>query len=583
MTMPFAKLGIMLASLFLLAPGFVAAQAASDPARPDVDRGIELFRAGNFAAARLKFSAAVTANPRSADALTWRGIAENQLKQYAEAVRDFRAALRLDPAETSAHYNLSLSLIRLGQTDAAIEQLLAVTAAHPGVVEPEYNLAILLEGKHSLPEAVEHLDAAFATQPNDPGVSQHLLADLLTLGRAEEAKTVLNTIQQQLPPQSLALVEEQAGASLIEAGQFQSAVPLLEAALAQTPSSPALHLLLARAYIGAEECSKAISLLEDGSAAAPNDATGESDYLLGLADSCIGAINEARSAFAAALRANPKNAPALYHVALLESAVPDQQAEAAGHLRAAMRIEPDNAVYPVVLSRLLLTQDHASAAMALLQRIHPQGPEVAERDLLLGITQISLGNAKLAIPTLERAATEGPSLSLPENILGFCYFQQGDYTRAAEAYSRASDLQPRSARFAHDAAVAFERANDLAHAMVYATRAVALPEASADDHYLVGKLLARAGHREEAIGELQQSVALDPKQDAACYLLARTYMQLGDGAQAEIWNTRFRELKQKQSQDYAERKREEQKPANAVPSSTLLGGAPALQAQQDLP
>lgn len=567
------------AGLCLLASGAALPQTGTpDAARVEIDRGIALFRASNFAAAKVKFTAAIATDPRSADALTWRGIAENQLKQYTEAARDLRAALRLDPGETSAHYNLALSLIRLGQTDAAIEQLLTVTTAHPGFVEPEFNLAILLEGKNSLPEAVEHLQAAFATQPNDPGVAQHLLADLLTLGRADDARALL----ERLPPASSAQTEQAAGAALIEARQFQAAIVPLEAAQSRAPETPGLELLLARAYIGAEECSKAAALLTD-SATAPTDTAGEAAYLLGLAYSCTGATSEARDAFAAALHANPNNGAALYHLGLIESAVAAERPAAIRHLRAAARIEPANPAYAVVLGRLLLAQDQTREAMLLLERIHPPGPEAAERDLLLGVAQISLGSTKLALPTLARAAAEGPSLPLPQNILGFCYFQQGDYARAAESYARASDLRPESARFAHDAAVAFERANDFDRAMVYATRAVALPEASADDHYLVGKLLARTGRREEAIRELQHSVALDPNQDAACYLLARTYMQLGYTAQAETWNARFRDLKQKQSRDYAERKGGEQKPVSAVPSSTLLGGAPALQTQQEVP
>jgi tetratricopeptide (TPR) repeat protein len=566
------------AGLWLLASGAALAQTGvPDAVRAEIDRGIALFRASNFAAAKAKFTAAIGADPRSADALTWRGIAENQLQQYTEAARDLRAALRLDPSETSAHYNLALSLIRLGQPEDAIGQLVIVTSAHPGVVEPEFNLAILLEGKHSLPEAVDHLQAAFASQPNDPGVAQHLLADLLTLGRADEAKALL----QRLPPESSAQIEQQAGAALIEAGRFEAAIVPLEAARARGPETPGLDLLLARAYVGAEECTKAASLLT-ARAAASADSTGESAYLLGLAYTCTGATSEAKDAFADALRANPSNAAALYHLGLIESTAPAEQPAAIRHLRAAARIEPANAAYAVVLGRVLLAQDQTREAMLLLERIHPRGPEAAERDLLLGISQISLGSTKLAVPTLVRAAAEGSSLPLPQNILGFCYFQQGDYARAAESYAQASDLRPESARFAHDAAVAFERANELDRAMIYAARAVALPEASADDHYLIGKLLARAGRRQDAVNELQRAVALDPGQDAACYLLARTYQQLGDAAQADAWNMRFRELKQRESRDYAERKQAAAGQA-AVRTSTLLEGAPVLRSQQDAP
>jgi len=85
------------------------------------------------------------ADPRSADALVWRGIAENQLKQFGNAEQDFTTALRIDPNRLPAHYNLALSLIRLGENERAIDELRIVAKAQPRLLEPEYNLAILLD------------------------------------------------------------------------------------------------------------------------------------------------------------------------------------------------------------------------------------------------------------------------------------------------------------------------------------------------------------------------------------------------------------------------------------------------------
>jgi tetratricopeptide (TPR) repeat protein len=182
---------LLAAALFSAAPHSAPAQtdpsAKPNPAAADIESGMQLFRSKDAAAAKLKFSAAVKLNPRSADALTWRGITENQLKQYREAAQDFQAALRINPEEMSAHYNLALTFIRLGETDSAIAELRMVTKAHPGVVEPEYNLAVLLEARKATAEAAEHLEAAYQAQPADTGVAQHLLVDLWVLGRGNEA------------------------------------------------------------------------------------------------------------------------------------------------------------------------------------------------------------------------------------------------------------------------------------------------------------------------------------------------------------------------------------------------------------
>jgi tetratricopeptide (TPR) repeat protein len=548
--------------VLLLVACHVLGQAA-ETASADIENGIQLFRNHDAAGAKLKFSAAVRADPNSADALTWRGIAENQLKEYSAAVRDFEAALHLNSGEMSAHYNLALSLIRLQKADDAIEQLRIVTSAHPGVVEPEYNLAILLEGKSATAEAVEHLKAAYQTRPGDTGVVQHLLIDLLALGRADEAQPILEQFRTSAP----ADLQEQVGTALIEARQFPQAILLLEGGKS--------NWLLARAYIGAQQYAKAIALTQPSEI---SDSTGESAYLLGLAYSGAGMMPEAKNAFAQAVLANPRNDAAQYHLGLIQSADPEQQQEAVRHLREAVRLVPAASVYTVALGRALLQQDHAEDARILLERVHPPGAEAAERDLLLGIAQISIGGTGAGTPILQRAIAEDPSLPLSHNILGFCYFYQGDYAKAAQAYQKASDMRPDVRIFAHDAAIAFERSNNSDQALAYAMRAATLGSAGGEDHALVGKLLAKSGRKDDAINELKQAAAMSPDLDEPYYLLVHTYMQMGDVAQATQWNAKLTELKQKHDRDYAARKN-----STSVTSSTLLKGAPMNSSETDAP
>ena len=541
----------------------VSTAANADPAAVGIERGILSFRNGEIAAAKLQFSVAVKANPRSADALTWRGISENKLMQYAEAARDFEQALRLAPDALPAHYNLALSLIRLGQHDRAIEHLQAVVKVQPGVLEPEYNLALLLESKNAIPEAIEHLEAAYKTQPNDVTVEQHLLIDLLRMGQLEEAKPILEKMGAVTSADTL----EKVGMALVEAGQFSQAIQLLERARAQENPGIELNLLLARAYIGAQEDHKAIDLLKP---AETYDKTGEAAYLLGAAYSDSGATEEARQSFERAVSANPRNGRALYHLGLIESTTAKQSPIGLHHLREAMRLEPGNAAYGIALGKLLLQQDDAQGAMTLLQGVTAKGPEAAERDLLLGIAQVTVSGPKQAEPTLLRAVEEHPSLALSHNLLGFCYFQLGELAKAALSYKQASDLSPDSRVFAHDAAVAFELFNDVYKAMLYAARAAALPGAKGEDHYLVAKLLAKAGKKDDAINELNKAIALDPDLEQPYYLLARTYMQTGDSATATELIARLKELKRKHEKAYAEARIKER----PISSSILLQGAP---------
>lgn len=567
---------VIVAGLLAVPPCRASAQVAMDAkstsSPAEIVSGIRLLSSRDPAGAKLRFTEAVKADPKSADALTWRGIAENQLSQYAEAGRDFEAALRIDPTELPAHYNLALTLVRTGQTDHAIEELKIVVKAHPGVLKPEYNLALLFEQKHAIAEAVEHLKAAYQVQQNDTGVIQHLVVDLLTLGKTDEAQPILVRLQAAAP----ARAQLEVGRALLEAGFFPQAGQLLESADTQKGKNPQLDLLLARAYLGTREDSRAIDLLKSESSSGTN---GEVAYLLGLAYADAGATQEAKDEFEYAIKANPTNARALFHLGMLESEDPSELPAALGHLRTATKLEPGNSAYGILLGRILLQHDDPRQALSLLQSVHAEGQEAGERDLLLGIAQITVSGPTQAVSTLERSVEEDSTLALSHNMLGFCYFAQGDMAKAAASYGRASDLNPKSRIFAHGAAVAFDRSNDPARAMVYAARAAALPGVSGEDDYLIGKLLAKAGKNADAILELNKAIVLSPDSEESYYLLARTYVQTGDTAQAKESIAKLQSLKLKHAQSDMEARKSPMR----ITSSTLLQGAPTASTEKGAP
>jgi tetratricopeptide (TPR) repeat protein len=559
-------LGMILAPLCCFAMQAGAPSSAKSSAA-QIEAGISLLQRNELAAAKLRFTTALRADSRSADALTWRGITENQLKQYHEAEQDFTAALAIDPHQIPAHYNLALTLIRLGQPDRAIDQLRQVVKARPGVLEPEYNLAILLEQKHALDEAIEHLNAAHATRPDDVAVIQHLLIDLDATGRKNEAQQLLKLFMASTSVD----VRRATGVALLEAGDYPSASVLLESVRRDAPGSEETDLLLARAYIGALEDFSAIDLLKPRETA---DTSGETGYLLGLAYEAAGATEEAAAAFETAVRLNPRNAFAQYHLGVLDSTDPDRLSPALTHLRAAVALDAANPAYALALARALLEQNDAREARDVLERVRAHGPEAGERDLLMGIAEIATRGPGSASPILERAVAENPALALSDNILGFCYLSQGEMAKAAAAYAKASDLKPASRLFAHSTAVAFDRSNDPQRALLYAERAAALPDANGDDHYLLGKLLSKAGRFKDAIRELNQAVAFNPDSGESYFLLARCYMQSGESEQANAWVAKLKALQ----------RRRDSASTVATPntatltSSSLLQGAPAAEA-----
>lgn len=549
------------------------AQSASAPGQREIAEGVQLLRSGQSAQALDRFNTAVRAAPRSADALTWRGVCENQTQQYTAAATDFRAALRIDPSMLAAHYNLALSLIRLHETDGAIEQLRLVVRAQPTSVQPLYNLAVLLEAKGLVAEAVRNLEAAHALAPDDSGVTLHLLTDSLTLKDAGRVPSLLGPLEAESTQLE---VQRQAGAALLEAGRFDDALALLKIAHAREPGHPETDTLLARAWIGHGDNAEAIALLAGSPGAI---STEEGRYLMGLAHTEARAFQEAADDFEVAARMDPKDARPLYHLGLIASAKPGGEADAIRLLRSASQMDPKNPAYSDALARVLLASDQAEEARSVLAAAPQAGTNDAQRRTLMGAALAALHQIPQATAELRKAVEEDPALALAHNILGFCLLQQGQYAQAAVAYGKASELDPARLLYARDAARASERAGKPDEALRFAERATALGGASAPDHALLGKLYAGAGRRDDAVRELTRAAELDPDLDSAVYLLARTYMQMGDQARAAQWSEKLAALKERHQAEFALQKTTATAP---VRSSTLLEGG-AMSAEASTP
>nr|WP_242617644.1 tetratricopeptide repeat protein [Edaphobacter modestus] len=495
------------------------------------------------------------------------------MQHYADAVADLRSALRLDGELLSAHYNLALSLIRLQKINEALEQLRIVIAAQPNTVQPRYNMAILLESKNDFAGAKEQLVAARSIDPQDAGVAFHLLVDELKLKHDDDVPALVD----QLAAASTAMaVQQNAATALLEAGSFQSAVSLLQKAHERDPKSNAIVSLLCRAYIGAGSNSDAIALASDGTFSNNEEMT----YLLALAYAGNKETQRALETFTLAAQQDTKDARPLYHLGLIAAATPQGPANAVQFLRSAHRLDLDNAIYALALVRILLVTDQAEEARAVLITIKASGEDQAQVDMLSGVALAATHQGPEAAAQLKKAIAKDPSLAVAHNVLGFCFFQQGQYAQAAEAYGKASELDPRRVLYAQDAALAYGRANQIDHALRYGQRASSLEENNANSHALVGKLYASAGRREDAVRELRLAVELNPDKDSALYLLARTYQQMGDQQQALEWSEKLRLLKQQHEAAFSLQKKTE---ATSVRSSTLLEGGSAVDSDASAP
>jgi tetratricopeptide (TPR) repeat protein len=285
-----------------------------------------------------------------------------------------------------------------------------------------------------------------------------------------------------------------------------------------------------------------------------------------LAYSGTGNRQKAVDAFQHAAALDPHDARPLYHLGLLAASSPDARSQATDLLRSAIKLDPHNETYALALARILLEQDQAAEALRVIAQTKISS---AESLTLEGIATISLRGVASAQPILQRAVVQNPDFALAQDLLGFCLYKQGNYAKAAEAYKVAADQEPSRLVYLHNTALAYYRANQIPQALNYAQRASSIPDTTADDHALLGKVYVAAGRQQEALPELQRAVELNPELESAYYTLARTYMRMGDRQQGTNWSEKLSALKQRHAASSATAVESD---ASSVRSSTLLSG-----------
>lgn len=96
-------------------------------------RGIQLLRDGNPAAAATLLVRAAAAEPESRSILEALARAQYDAGRYQEAVISFTALTRLSPTDDYAHFGLGLAASRSGKLRVAAEHLALAVAMRPDV------------------------------------------------------------------------------------------------------------------------------------------------------------------------------------------------------------------------------------------------------------------------------------------------------------------------------------------------------------------------------------------------------------------------------------------------------------------
>jgi tetratricopeptide (TPR) repeat protein len=219
-------------------------------------------------------------------------------------------------------------------------------------------------------------------------------------------------------------------------------------------------------------------------------------------------------------------------------------------------------------SRRLLQQGNYAAAIANLQRLGSDNPDMKGLSHELGVAYYRSGDYLLAISSLKQAVQRDPgdqeaiqllgladylagrpaeAIPLLEKvqgwypranvdaayILGVAYIQTKNYPEARRAFARMFEVQPDSAAaYLFTARVLLRQEFDPI-AEEYALKAATLDPKLPLTHFFLGELYLYKSRIPEAIANFQQELVLNPGHAATYYKLADAYAHLQKFDEAE--------------------------------------------------
>jgi tetratricopeptide (TPR) repeat protein len=210
-------------------------------------------------------------------------------------------------------------------------------------------------------------------------------------------------------------------------------------------------------------------------------------------------------------------------------------AKAVAELTEALRLDPYSEDAHFRLAQVHLVQQDFPAALRVLENSRKFFDKSPQIELALGVTYYGLRRFPEAVSQFLKTIDLAPAIPQPYVFLG--RIMEHAEERLPELTARFANLHAKQpdnylgymlhakalisklppAGIPPEASAAFDLLN----------KSLSLKEDDAEAHYLLGLLLERRNEFEQAASHLERSVALNPKDPAPHYRLARVYARLG--------------------------------------------------------
>jgi len=417
--------------------------AARDPRNPDLqnDLGTLYAQSGDWANAKLAFSAAIEARPGFALAHLRLGLSMQSLHEPG-ALDEMSEAWRLAPRDPVIAVTYGKALADEGRDEQALpvlQQAMDLDPAHAA-----YQLALVLERLNRPQEAIPLLKRTVDAEPGNAEALTNLGLALCLTQKPKDAVPVLQRAIS-LAPDSVEAHQNLAAAD-IQLSQIDDAIVQLRAALKLSPDASQLHYNLGYAFKLQDDAADAIPELEAAEKLNPD--APEAPYLLGLLYLQVARYADAERELKLSLKLREENGDGWATLGSVENKL-DKLPEAIAALNEAIRQSPLQADPHLTLATVLARQNQTAEAAAERKKA---------ADLM---------RAHMNLQRAEVSTHSGDGL-----------FAEGKIDAAAEDYRQAVSFDANYAEAHEGLAKAFERQGKTIEAAAERQKAEALRQAA---------------------------------------------------------------------------------------------------------
>jgi tetratricopeptide (TPR) repeat protein len=293
--------------------------------------------------------------------------------------------------------------------------------------------------------------------------------------------------------------------ALLDAGQYERALKIVDGLLREYPRSQSSHLLR------------------------------------GMALDELGRWDEARGSYEAALRIAPKD-PQIQARFGMHFIRREAWTDAITYLERSLEAEPD-ALALFYLSQAHFHTQNKGKALDAIERCVKLAPDNPTMLLKLGEYRAQMGKHSQALEALRRVQDLNPNEPGLDLALGNVYLSLLEVEKARAVLERATEKDPENPAALSSLAEACAKARDHAAARRHYEKLLAMGHDDAPYYLGLGAALLGLEENEAAIRALNEAVKRDPRLDEAHFHLARAYRAAGQPEESQRELLAFKALK----------------------------------------